>query len=84
MIPSYEEQQKDLIAYINDPEFTIQCLRDREIKLNQQDKVELIQTIEEPYIIKECLKDERLDLSPASKVKLIKATRDEKTKINNN
>lgn len=72
-------QQKDLIAYINDPEFTIQCLRDREIKLNQQDKVELIQTIEEPYIIKECLKDERLDLSPASKVKLIKATRDEKT-----
>ena len=26
-------QQKDLIADINDPEFTIQCLRDREIKL---------------------------------------------------
>lgn len=72
-------QQKKLIIYINDPEFTIQCLRDREIKLNQQDKVELIQTIEEPYIIKECLKDERLDLSPASKVKLIRATRDEKT-----
>lgn len=72
-------QQRALIEYINDPDFTIQCLKDSEIKLNQEQKRELIEIIETPEIIRQCLKDDSIGLSSASKVKLIKATRDEKT-----
>lgn len=72
-------QQKAVIEYINDPEFTRACLKDKEINLNQEQKVELIQAIETPSFIRECLKDDEIGLESSSKVKLIKTTRDEKT-----
>lgn len=72
-------QQKAVIEYINDPEFTRACLKDKEINLNQEQKVELIQAIETPAFIRECLKDDEIGLESSSKVKLIKTTRNEKT-----
>lgn len=72
-------QQKAVIEYINDPEFTRACLKDKEINLNQEQKVELIQAIETPSFIRECLKDDEIGLESSSKVKLIKTTRNEKT-----